>query len=36
MDHHFKVGASGRFDGYDDKYYKDRRPNGIYIPPFRN
>ena len=36
MDHHFKVGASGRFDGYDDQYYKGRRPNGIYIPRFRN
>ncbi len=36
MDHHFKVGASGRVDGYDDKYYKGRRPNGIYVPRFRN
>ncbi len=36
MDHHFKVGASGRADGYDDKYYKGRRPNGIYVPRFRN
>jgi len=36
MDHHFKVGASGRSDDYDDKYYKGRRPNGIYIPRFRN
>ncbi len=36
MDHHFRVGASGRIDGFDDKYYKGRRPNGIYIPRFRN
>lgn len=36
MDHHFKVGASGTFDGFQDKYYKGRRPNGIYIPRFRN
>jgi choline dehydrogenase-like flavoprotein len=36
MDHHFKVGASGRYDGFDDKHYKGRRPNGIYIPRFRN
>ncbi len=36
MDHHFKVGASGRFPGFDDKYYKGRRPNGIYIPRYRN
>lgn len=36
MDHHFRVGASGAIDGYDDKYYNGRRPNGIYIPRFRN
>lgn len=36
MDHHFRVGASGTFDGFEDKYYKGRRPNGIYIPRFRN
>ncbi|MDW7693315.1 GMC family oxidoreductase [Flammeovirgaceae bacterium SG7u.111] len=36
MDHHLGVGASGTFDGYDDKYYKGRRPGGVYIPRFRN
>lgn len=36
MDHHFKVGASGSFDGFEDKYYHGRRPNGIYVPRFRN
>ncbi|KAB5490643.1 GMC oxidoreductase [Flagellimonas hadalis] len=36
MDHHLGVGASGKFDGYEDKYYKGRKPNGIYIPRFRN
>ncbi|MEO2051130.1 MAG: GMC family oxidoreductase, partial [Allomuricauda sp.] len=36
MDHHFLVGASGKFDGFEDKYYKGRKPNGIYIPRFRN
>lgn len=36
MDHHFKAGASGKYDGFDDKYFKGRRPNGIYIPRFRN
>ncbi|WP_343487067.1 GMC family oxidoreductase [Allomuricauda sp. d1] len=36
MDHHFKAGASGKMDGFDDKYYKGRKPNGIYIPRFRN
>ncbi len=36
MDHHFRVGASGRFEGYEDRYYHGNRPNGIYIPRFRN
>ena len=36
MDHHFKAGAEGKMDGFDDKYYKGRKPNGIYIPRFRN
>ncbi|AXT50443.1 GMC family oxidoreductase [Aquimarina sp. BL5] len=36
MDHHFKAGAYGTYDDFNDKYYKGRRPNGIYIPRFRN
>ncbi|MFA6944478.1 MAG: GMC family oxidoreductase [Pedobacter sp.] len=36
MDHHFRLGASGRMEGFDDKYYFGRRPTGIYIPRFRN
>ncbi|MGB5371015.1 MAG: GMC family oxidoreductase [Flavobacteriaceae bacterium] len=36
MDHHLGVGAQGKFDGFDDKYYKGRKPNGIYLPRFRN
>lgn len=36
MDHHFRCGASARADGYEDQYYYGRRPNGIYIPRFRN
>ena len=36
MDHHFRIGASGRLDGYDDKYYYGRRPTGFYIPRFQN
>ena len=36
MDHHYHVGASGSFDGYEDRYYQGNRPNGIYIPRFRN
>ena len=36
MDHHLGVGASGDMEGYDDKYYYGRRPNGIYVPRFQN
>jgi choline dehydrogenase-like flavoprotein len=36
MDHHLGVGASGKVDGYEDKYYYGRRANGIYIPQYRN
>ena len=36
MDHHFRVGAEGVAEGYDDKYYFGRRPTGFYIPRFRN
>ena len=36
MDHHLNVGASGKYDGFKDKFYKGRKPNGIYIPRFRN
>lgn len=36
MDHHFRCGAAGQAEGFDDKYYFGRRPNGIYIPRFRN
>lgn len=36
MDHHFRTGASGRMEGFDDKYYIGRRPSGIYMPRYRN
>ena len=36
MDHHYRLGASGSYEGMADQYYKGRRPNGIYIPRFRN
>ena len=36
MDHHFRLGASGTSDLFQDEYYKGRRPNGIYIPRFQN
>jgi choline dehydrogenase-like flavoprotein len=36
MDHHFRCGAGGIMEGYDDKYTFGRRANGIYIPRYRN
>ena len=36
MDHHLGVGAAGKFDGFEDNYYKGRKPAGIYVPRFRN
>lgn len=36
MDHHFRNGADGLAEGFDDKYIYGRRPTGIYIPRFRN
>lgn len=36
MDHHFRCGANGRVDGFQDKYTYGRRPTGIYVPRFRN
>lgn len=36
MDHIFFAGARGRYAGFQDKYYKGRRPNAIYVPRFRN
>lgn len=36
MDHTMLVGAYGRVEGFQDQYYSGRRPNGIYIPRFRN
>ncbi len=36
MDHHLGAGAYAKTDQFDDKYFKGRRPNGIYIPRFRN
>ena len=36
MDHHFQVGATGSSDKFADQYFKGRRPNGIYVPRFRN
>lgn len=36
MDHHFRIGANGTWEGDLDKYYYGRRANGIYIPRYRN
>lgn len=36
MDHHYQLGASAKVNGFLDKYYKGRRPNGFYIPRFVN
>ncbi len=36
MDHHFRLGASGTVEGFEDKYEYGRRPTGIYVPRYRN
>ena len=36
MDHPFQAGANAEIPGMEDQYYYGRRPNGIYIPRFRN
>lgn len=36
MSHNYRVRASGSFEGLQDKYFKGRRPNGVYMPRFRN
>ncbi len=36
MDHHYGMGAAGSLPGFEDTYYRGRRPGGFYIPRFRN
>ncbi len=36
MDNHFQIGASGTFDGFEDRYYLGRRPVGVLVPQFQN
>ena len=36
MDHHSYIEAMGEVPGFEDRYYYGNRPNGIYIPRFRN
>jgi choline dehydrogenase-like flavoprotein len=36
MDHHFRCGANGVAEGYDNKIVYGRRANGVYVPRYRN
>lgn len=36
MDHHKSLAVQGTFEGFEDRYYYGKRPNGIYIPRFVN
>jgi choline dehydrogenase-like flavoprotein len=36
MDHTFGTGVGASVDGHEDRYYTGRRPNGFYIPRYRN
>jgi choline dehydrogenase-like flavoprotein len=36
MDHHHRTGASGDFEGFEDKTVKGRNPGSLYIPRFVN
>ena len=36
MDHHLEAGANALVPGFEDRYYSGRRPNGFYIPRYRN
>ena len=36
MDHHFRAGAHGDVEGFEDRYTYGRRANGIYVPRYRN
>ncbi len=36
MDHLSGMGASGTYPGFEQNYHRGRRPNGFYIPRYRN
>jgi choline dehydrogenase-like flavoprotein len=36
MDHVSGMGASGTYKGFADRYHRGRRPNGFYVPRYRN
>ena len=35
-DHVAGMGANGLYPGFEDRYHRGRRPNGFYIPRYRN
>ena len=35
-DQHYRTGARGRVEGFEDRYYFGGRPTGIIVPRFRN
>lgn len=36
MDHNYRGRLNAEYEGYQDQYFFGRRPNGVYIPRFRN
>lgn len=36
MDHNYRIRCSADVEGFTDEYYSGRRPNGFYVPRFRN
>ncbi|MDH3255337.1 MAG: GMC family oxidoreductase, partial [Acidobacteriota bacterium] len=36
MDHTYAAGATAEMPGFEDRYYSGYRPNGVYLPRFRN
>ncbi len=36
IDHHSRAGATGRVEGFEDRYYNGRKPAAFYVPRFRN
>ncbi|MEY4905308.1 MAG: hypothetical protein RLZZ292_3123 [Bacteroidota bacterium] len=36
MDHNYRGRVSAEFEGFEDSYFMGRRPNGFYVPRFRN
>ncbi len=36
MDHHYRVGGVGEFEGLLDQYHDGSRPNGMFIPKYVN